>query len=262
MKNKRIKAGFIGAGNMAQAMMKALKGRADMLAVDIDVKKQDMAAKKYAVKGASSIKELVSRSNVVILAVKPDDTEFVLWKLAGISPKKTVISIAAGISIKKIQSVLGRVPVIRVMPNTPALVGEGACAYSVSREVKGSSAEALVRASCKVAIKMDERLINAVTALSGSGPAYFFYIAEAMTAAGSKLGLKANDLRALIGQTMKGAGEMILKSGDMPSALRKKVTSKGGTTERAIAVLEKDGVTGSIKRAVHAAKKRGDEMGK
>ncbi|HRU38718.1 MAG TPA: pyrroline-5-carboxylate reductase [Candidatus Goldiibacteriota bacterium] len=261
MKKKSIRTGFIGAGNMAQAMMKALRGKAELYAFDIDLKKLDKVSHDFKAHKVTSIKALVSACDVVVLAVKPADMEFVLWKLAGIGRDKTVISIAAGITIGKIQSILGKVPVIRVMPNTPALAGEGACGYSLSAQAKaGSRAEALVKACCKVAVKLDEKYMNAVTAVSGSGPAYFFYAAEAMMNAGKKLGLKEKELKLLVGQTIRGAGEMILTSKEKPGVLREMVTSKGGTTERALAALEKAGVGRAFEKAIFAAKKRGDEM--
>lgn len=262
-KTQKQIVGFIGAGNMAHAMMRAFHGKWPMAVTDVDMKKAEDSGKKFGVEVVPSIKELVKRSGIIIIAVKPANVPDVLNEMKGAAAQgKTVISIAAGVTIVKIQDVLGKVPVVRVMPNTPALVNEGTCAYAVSREYTGSTAELLLKKACRVAIRLDEDKINAVTAISGSGPAYFFYMAEAMTKAGLDLGLSGEHLKDLIGQTMKGAGEMILKSKDGAGVLRGRVTSKGGTTEQAIRVMEEKQMKEIIMEAVIAAKNRAEEMGK
>jgi pyrroline-5-carboxylate reductase len=263
-KSKKHVVGFIGAGNMAHAMMKSFHKSWDMAAYDVDLKKTDEAGKKFGVIKAASIKELAGMSEVILLSVKPVNAAEALTGLKGcMSPKKTLISIVAGLTIKKIQDVIGRYPVIRVMPNTPVLVSEGTCAYATSDEYGADGiGEFLIHSACKVAIKMKEDLINSVTAVSGSGPAYFFYVAEAMMEAGLELGLDAGHLKDLIGQTMKGAGEMILKNSDLPEVLRARVTSKGGTTEQAIRVMEEKRLKDIITEAVIAAKNRAEELGK
>jgi pyrroline-5-carboxylate reductase len=263
--NKKAKqlVGFIGAGNMAHAMMRAFHGKWEMAATDVVMKKAEEAQKKFGVAAVASVRELVKKSGIIILAVKPANINDVLNEIKGaVTAGKTIISIAAGVTIKKIQDVLGRVPVVRVMPNTPVLVNEGTCAYAVSREYTNGVAELLLKKACRVAIRLDEDKLDAVTAISGSGPAYFFYMAEAMTKAGLDLGLSGEHLRDLIGQTMKGAGEMMLKSKDAPEVLRARVTSKGGTTEQAIKVMEEKQMKEIIMEAVIAAKVRAEELGR
>lgn len=258
---KRI-VGFIGAGNMARAMMKSFYGTWSMAATDIDREKLEEAHELYKVEKAAGIGGLVKRSDVIIIAVKPDSAAGVLNEIKPVlSGGKAVVSIVAGLTIKKIQAILGNVPVVRVMPNTPALVNEGACAYALSGDYTGCDAEAMLKKACKVAIRLDEDKLNAVTAISGSGPAYFFYLAEAMEAAGLEMGLSAENLRDLIGQTMKGAGEMVLKGGVTADILRQRVTSKGGTTEQAVKVMDDMHMKDIIKDAVRAAKRRADELG-
>jgi pyrroline-5-carboxylate reductase len=261
--NKQV-VGFIGAGNMAHAMMRALYRTWDMAATDVDWKKIEDVHEKFGVEKAVSVAELVKKSEVVIIAVKPVNVEAVLDEIKSeMRADKTIISIVAGVAIKKIQDVLGKVSIVRVMPNTPVLVNEGTCAYAVSKEYNDLSvARFLLQRACRVAIEMDEDKLDAVTAISGSGPAYFFYMAEAMVKAGLDLGLSGEHLRDLIGQTMKGAGEMILKSKDDPAGLRARVTSKGGTTEQAIRVMDEKCMNEIIIEAVIAAKNRAKELGK
>jgi pyrroline-5-carboxylate reductase len=261
--NKQL-VGFIGAGNMARAMMKIFKNFYGLAATDIDGQKLEEVHEMYAVKKAANIRELVERSDVIIIAVKPDSAGNVLKEIQLSSiVGKTVVSIVAGLTINKIQQAIGKTSIVRVMPNTPVLVNEGVCAYSLSKEYDEKSiGETLIKLACRVCIKLDEDKINAVTAISGSGPAYFFYIAEAMVTAGLEMGLKGDHLRGLIGQTMKGAGEMILKNAETPDVLRAKVTSKGGTTEQAIKVMDDRNMKPIIIDAVRAAKRRADELGK
>lgn len=256
--------GFIGAGNMAHAMMKSIYRMWEMAATDVDWKKIEDVHKKFGVEKVAGIPELVKKSEVIVVAVKPGNIDEVLKEIKSeMKPDKTLISIVAGVTIKKIQDIVGGVSVVRVMPNTPVLVNEGTCAYAVSKEYNSwSIARFLLQRTCKVAIELDEDKINAVTAISGSGPAYFFYMAEAMVKAGFDLGLSGDHLRDLIGQTMKGAGEMILKSSDTPDVLRARVTSKGGTTEQAIRVMDEKNMKAIIIEAVIAAKNRAEELGK
>ena len=255
--------GFIGAGNMARAMMKSLHGHWDLAATDIDGKKIEEVREKFRVQKTASIEELVNRSDVIIIAVKPDNIAEVLNEIKpAMTAEKTIVSIVAGLTIKKIQDTLGKVSIVRVMPNTPVLVNEGVCAYSLGDGYNGGNIAMLIlQQTCRVAIQMNEDKINAVTAISGSGPAYFFYIAEAMVAAGLEMGLDGGHLRDLIGQTLKGAGEMILKNTEAPDLLRARVTSKGGTTEQAIKVMDDMHMKAIVIDAIRAAKRRADEMG-
>jgi len=266
---KKIRIGFIGAGNMARAMIKGLCccSLYSISASDPDKKILSRICRDYRVKKIKTNSELALKADIIIIAVKPQVIEKALVPLKNVLAKKhLVVSIAAGVSIGKIQKLLGAgVPVVRVMPNTPALVGEGACGYAVSREVsaaRAALAEKILRAFCRVAIRLPESKINTVTALSGSGPAYFFYFAEAMISAAKDAGLDAKTAGLLAAQTMTGSGKMIIETGEEPRLLRKRVTSKGGTTEAAIRFMEKKKTGRIIKAAVMKAKKRADALGR
>lgn len=260
--------GFIGTGNMAKAMIKGLKNsklKFNIYGFDKDAKILAQTEKEYGIKIKKSNEEVVKVSDIIILAVKPQNMNEVLNELADkITEKHLIISIAAGIKINFIMSKIGKkIPVVRVMPNTPALIGEGACAYSENKYVSHKDKfliKNILFSFCKIAIKLPENKINAITALSGSGPAYFFYFIEAMLNAAFDLKINNKIAFSLLSQTMIGAGKMLLYSNTSPQELRKKVTSKGGTTERAIEFMEKKRLKDIIKKAIHLAKKRADEL--
>jgi len=226
------------------------------------------AARSMGALAARDACELAGLSDYIIIAVKPqvigDALRSIPQKLIA---KKTLISIAAGIKIKKIAETAGirDIPVIRVMPNTPALTGEGACAYAVSKQVSKKAekfASKMLSTFCKVCVKVEESELDAVTAISGSGPAYFFYFAEAMLDAADAMGFKRDTAKALIIQTMAGSAELLKATGEEPEKLRAKVTSKGGTTERAIEGMNKNGLKEIIRNSVIAAQKRAEELGR
>ena len=267
---KRTNIGFIGAGNMARAMVKGMCACSKLYRIsasDVSKKALNIMCRNSRVKKASSNGALVKKAGTIILAVKPQNIQQALLPLKGtITKKHLIVSIASGVTIKKIQEAVGmKIPVVRVMPNTPALVGEGACGYSASREVTAKDnkfAASLLRTFCRVVIKLPEKDINMVTALSGSGPAYFFYFAEAMADAAVSKGFSRAKASELIAQTLAGSGKLLIESGEKPESLRKKVTSKGGTTEAAIKTMNKMGIKNGIKQGVIAAKKRADRLGK
>jgi len=260
--------GFIGAGNMASAMIRGLCSSVKNIKISAsDPAKnalKNLPAECRVKKTGSNLK-LVLSSEVIILAVKPRDAAGALSGAGGaITKKHLLISIAAGITIKKIQALAGmKLPVVRVMPNTPALVGEGACAYAASPQVSPEDikyTEKFLSSFCGTVIRMNEKKMNAVTAAGGSGPAYFFYAAEGIISGAVKAGLNRKDARELVARTMLGAGKLLLETGEEPALLRKKVTSKGGTTQAALSVLEKNKTAKVFEKAVIAAKKRADEM--
>ncbi len=268
----RKNIGFIGAGNMAQAIIKGLvnsplKKKLSVSAYDVNSKLLGAVCSKLKIKKASSNIEMAKKSGILFLAVKPQAVAEVLGTLKGVVTKNhLIISIAAGISISKIQLLLGvKCPVVRVMPNTPALVGEGAAGYSFSYGVsvkdKKISGE-ILSSFCKVMVGLPEEDINIVTAISGSGPAYVFYFAEAMLKAAAELGFDAVKAKELIIQTFIGSAKLMKDSKDTPELLRQKVTSKGGTTEKAISIMDAAGVLESIRIAVKSAKAKADELGK
>ncbi len=271
MSNNSLKIGFIGAGNMAEAIIKALiisKQTAPkfIIVCDINKKRLNTLSRKYKISIAAGIDEIIKRADIIMLAVKPMSANDVLLDMREkINSRKLIISIMTGISIGRIQTLLGKkIPVVRVMPNTPALLCEGACAYSESSEVKvglGKTAVKILNTFCKICVKLPEKSLNIVTVLSGSGPAYFFYFAQAMLEYAKERDFDYETAVKLIGQTIVGAGKLILESKDNPEILRQKVASKGGTTERAINIMDDAGLNEIIKCALSAAEKRAVELG-
>ena len=210
--------------------------------------------------------EVIAAVDVVVLAVKPQVLrEISLQLAAAISQKQLlVVSIAAGISQASLGKWLGReVPIVRCMPNTPALVQTGATALHANANVSAQQkdlAENILRAVGLTLWVADEAQLDAVTAVSGSGPAYFFLLMEAMEAAALELGLDENAARLLIQQTALGAAKIALESADSPAQLREKVTSPGGTTQKAIETFQQHGFSNVVSLALHAARDRSIEM--
>lgn len=275
------KIGFIGAGNMAWAVIGALINTGaiepgEVIAADIDQDRLELVKNEFGIAVTSDGAEAFSFSDVIVLAVKPQIMPQVLGSLAGDPAfpgkgRKLIISIAAGITIAGIESALykgleesekSRIPIVRVMPNTPALVGKGMSGMAKNPAASNEDvalAEMILAAAGKTRW-FDEQDINSVTALSGSGPAYVFYLAEAMINGGKAVGLSEDDSRALAVQTILGAAELMEKTGEHPAELRKKVTSKGGTTAAALKVFDDKNVKRAIEEGMIAAKKRGDEL--
>ncbi len=293
---------FIGAGNMAEAIARGviaagLIGGGRMIAAD------PVAARRQVFDGLGAAttadNAAAARSAArLLLAVKPQHMNDVLAELAGaVSPDALVISIAAGVSTAKIEAGLaGQVPerspagfpppdpnqsppapmpnaqcpmpafrVVRVMPNTPMLVGCGMSGLARGRHASDADldwARRLFEAAGETVVLADEDLINAVTAVSGSGPAYFFYLIEWMVAAGVDEGLHPEDALKLAAQTCAGAAKLLAESGEDPRELRRRVTSPGGTTQAAVDLLDARGVAEAIRDAVRAAAARSRELGK
>jgi pyrroline-5-carboxylate reductase len=268
---KKIRIGFIGTGNMAQAIMKgilgsAMKNRVSISGFDTYTETAQKAKKAYKIRIMPDNASLIKNSDVVVMAVKPQNMEEVLSVSGGFfTGEQVIISIMAGVSIKKIQGFVPCVSVVRVMPNMPALVGEGACGFSASKQVKPSTlklAKEILGTFCKVTYMLPESQIDSVTALSGSGPAYFFYYAEAMMRAAGEMGFDKEKAKMLIAQTMIGSGRLIMESEDSPEQLRIKVTSRGGTTQKALETMDASDMKLTIVNAVKAAKVRAQELGK
>ena len=213
----------------------------------------------------ADICELVSHSDILIIAVKPDVVRSLLNEVKGIIDGTLVISIAAGITVSAIEEILGSdKKIIRVMPNTPALVGEGMAVLAPNAQCDGADlahAEEIFSLLGKTLI-LPEKHFDAVTALSGSGPAYAFTFIQAMADAGVKLGIPRDKAQLLAAQTLRGSAEMVLSSGDDPISLRGKVCSPGGTTIAAVHVLERAGFSGTIMDAVEEAAVVSARLGK
>jgi len=262
--------GFIGAGNMAEAMAKGLTGAgfaADrLLASDVSASRRTLFRSEIGVEAIESNTELVSRADLVILAVKPQIIADVLKGVAKhLKPKHLVVSIAAGVSTRFIESMLGaQIRVVRAMPSTPMLVGKGIAALSAGKNATGKDLE-LAREIFSVAGKVlivDEAKMDAVTAVSGSGPAYFFYFIEALRDAGVKEGLDETEALVLATYTAEGAARLLIETDRKPEDLRLMVTSPNGTTHAAITEMESLHVKQNILRGVRAAANRSRELGK
>lgn len=260
---------FIGGGNMARALISGLKRSGDSgLSIRVADPSETARAQlrsDFDVVVSPGIIEASRGADVIVLAVKPQVIARVLSELNGaIEPEQLILSIAAGTSIATIAHQLGpRQAIVRSMPNTPALVGEGIsglCAGEHCRSHHRAQAERILKAAGEVIWVDDETLMDAVTAISGSGPAYFFLLAEALTAAGVHLGLPPQVASRLAEQTCTGAGAMLKDSEESAAELRRRVTSPGGTTQAALEVFNHGGFVDLVHTAVAAAEKRGHEL--
>jgi len=261
--------GFLGYGNMGQAIAGGLvrAGAVDgsqIVAFDVDSSKAGLA-KALGGQAAVSAGNLAAASDTILLAPKPQDMREALQSIkGGLRREALVISIAAGVSIGFIQDTLGaETRVVRAMPNTPAMVGAGATAFARSGTctTKDADTARAIFEAVGVAVEVPEASLDAVTALSGSGPAYYFALVEAQTRAGVALGLSEADAGRLAGQTLYGAGCLLHESGETAATLRERVTSKGGTTAAALAVFESHGLADVVLAGMTAAAKRSKELG-
>lgn len=261
---------FIGAGNMASALIGGLVADgtdpANLLASDPDTEQLNVLAEKFGIGTLSDNAAAVQEADILVLAVKPQVLQSVSIALAPALKQRTplVISIVAGIRTKTLKTYLGEhLPIVRAMPNTPAMVQTGAtglfCGPEVTTEQR-DGAERILRAVGLVQWIEDEALIDAVTAVSGSGPAYYFLVMEAMEEAAIKLGLPAETAHLLTLQTALGAARMAMESSESPQTLRRKVTSPGGTTEKAIEILEQRDLRKTFEDALKAASNRSNEL--
>ncbi|MES9832171.1 MAG: pyrroline-5-carboxylate reductase [Candidatus Thiodiazotropha sp. DIVDIV] len=268
MKNDKIT--FIGGGNMATSLIGGLiADDYDCNAItvsDPDTDKLSQLAARYGVKTEPDNEQAVQQAQIVVLAVKPQILESVALNLAKSLQlsKPLIISIAAGITATDLENWLGgNQAVVRSMPNTPAMIQSGATGLYASPEVNESQrnqAESILRAVGLTRWVEDESLIDAVTAVSGSGPAYFFLVMEAIEESAKSMGLDEESARLLTLQTALGAARMAIESSDSPAMLRQKVTSPGGTTEQALGILEKGGLRELFKDALQGAKERSHEL--
>ena len=266
--NQRI--AFIGGGNMAEALIKGLisAGAAKpdhILVTDVSVDRLAHLLQTYGVVRKGNL-EAAREADIIILCVKPQVVERVLAEIASaIDDKKLVISIAAGIVIAKIEKALKEnAHVVRVMPNTPALVLAGAAALAGGKNVTSDDL-ALTQSifnSVGRAVIVEEKLMDAVTGLSGSGPAYVFMIIDALSDAGVKAGLPRPLALELAAQTVYGAAKMVLETKEPPGKLRDMVTSPGGTTIEGLHALEKGKLRATLINAVEAATARSRQLGK
>jgi len=264
------KIGFIGAGNMARSLASGLINNGltpDRVSMsDPDAGTREAVTNQLGVSVSEQNADIVEASDILVFAVKPQVLKAVAVELADVVQKRQplVISIAAGIRSDSLEKWLGgNLPLVRVMPNTAALIGSGASGlYANSRADKAARnvAETIMRAVGVVAWVDNEKQLDVVTALSGSGPAYYFLVMEALEQAAVDAGLSPDIARLLTLETAYGAAKMALENGEEPAVLRQQVTSKGGTTERAIAVMEENGIRDIYKKAIFAAAERSAEL--
>jgi pyrroline-5-carboxylate reductase len=248
--------GAIGAG---------VVGAGDVLGVGRGLAAREKFTAQTGARTTTEIGEVLAASDVLLLCTKPQDIFSALANLQGDAADKLIISVAAGVTILDLEKHTPEaVRVIRTMPNTPSLVGKGAAAYCLGgRCVDGD--EETVRSllgAVGMAINLPEKLMDAVTGLSGSGPAYIYLIIEAMTDGGVRAGLPRAEALQLAAQTVSGAAEMVLQTGNHPAVLKDMVTSPGGTTITGVAVLERNNVRSALIEAVAAAAARSSELGK
>jgi pyrroline-5-carboxylate reductase len=263
--------GFIGAGNMATALIRGLiqsekYEREQILASDIHEEALRKLRESFGLRTFTSNRDLVREAEVVVLSVKPQGMEGVLEEIREeVGDRHLLISIVAGIPLSRIGDRLGRgIPLIRVMPNTPALVLKGVSALSGGEKAGAEEMEIAreIFQSVGETVEVEEGLMDAVTALSGSGPGYLFRIMECLVKAGVSVGLDEEISTRLVVQTFLGASVLAKESGERLSRLREQVTSPGGTTAAGLAVLERRGVEEMMRGAVLAAHERSIELGR
>ena len=267
MINKRI--GIIGCGNMGEALLSRLSNimekSTSIMVSEFDAKRRDYIQSKYKVIVEIDNNEVVKFADVIILAIKPKDFENLLKTevCCGVSKDKLLISIAAGITTKYIEDIVGKdIPVVRVMPNMAATIGEAISSISAGSAVSVEDmklAKEIFSTIGDVA-EVDEKMVDVVTAVSGSGPAYFFYLVESLIDAAIKSGLDKETAKKLVIKTALGSAKLLEILKEEPTTLRERVTSKGGTTEAALKIFESKKLKNIIKDAVGAAMKRSKEL--
>lgn len=263
--------GFLGAGKMATALanglIKAQFTTADrVIASDVVPAAVAQFAAQTGARQATSNTAVVAESDIVILAVKPQQMSGVLSEIASsLTERHLVISIAAGIKLEAIAGRLGsNRRLVRVMPNTPCLVGASASGFAIGGYATTEDAKLVQKllSTVGVAVAVDEKLLDPVTGLSGSGPAYAYAMIEALSDGGVRVGLPRDVATKLAAQTLLGAAKMVLETGEHPGALKDAVTSPGGTTIAGLHALEQGGLRGILMNAVVAATARATELGK
>ncbi|WP_194724586.1 pyrroline-5-carboxylate reductase [Noviherbaspirillum malthae] len=264
-----LKIGFIGGGNMATALIGGLAGKLtageNIHVVDPNAEALDRLQQQFGVTTAGGIDAALAQSDVIVLSVKPQQMKDVVAQLRPHVSRQLILSIAAGIRAADLSRWLGgHRAIVRTMPNTPALIGKGITGMvamdGVSPEQR-DAADAILRAVGATVWLSDEALIDPVTAVSGSGPAYVFYFIEAMQQAAQEMGLTAEQGNELAIATFVGASQLAAQSPEPVALLRERVTSKGGTTYAALTSMEASGVKDAIGRALKAAAARGKELG-
>lgn len=261
---------FIGGGNMARSLVGGLLAAGTdpsrLRVVDPDAEARAALSRDFGVAAFAAAAEAVAGADTWVFAVKPQVMRAICTALSGDAQaaRPLVVSIAAGITSRQLEQWLGGgLPVVRTMPNTPALLGAGVTGLFANDAVDAAGrarADALLSTAGQTVWIADEALMDAVTAVSGSGPAYAFLLAEAMEEAATAQGLPADATRVLVAQTLLGAARMLVEGGEPPADLRRRVTSPGGTTQAAIETFEAGGLRALVAAAVANATRRGREL--
>jgi len=264
--------GLLGAGNMAEALVRGVIQSGtipsrDIIASDVSPERRAFFKDKLNINTTEDNKKVVSSSNIIVLCVKPQQVDAVLQEVSPefVAKSKLLASICAGVTTARMEKSLpAKSRVVRVMPNTPMLVNLGAsclCAGKHARDEDLGVIEALF-SSASITLRVEEKMMDAVTGLSGSGPAYLFYLVEAMIDAGIAEGFSREDAAALASRTVLGAAKMLEETKLPPEELRRRVTSPNGTTQAAIEKLDADLVKIKMTAAVRRAAERSRELGK
>lgn len=264
-----MKLAILGCGKMGSALVKGVVAAGVVQGSDVSLSdvyapgRQQLASELPGSRECSSNLEAATGADLVLLCVKPYDVAEVLKEISSTPQATLVVSIAAGVPLSKLEAAAGKHRVIRVMPNTPAMIGKGAAAYALGCSATEADATATDKllAATGLAVRVKESLLDAVTGLSGSGPAYVYTVIEALADGGLLMGLSKEQALKLAAQTVVGAAEMVLQTGLHPAILRDQVTSPGGTTIAGLAALERNGVRNAFMEAVKTATLRAKELG-
>lgn len=264
-----MKIAFLGGGNMASALVGGVLAKGfeagSISVIEALPSQRAKLAERFSIRVSATADEATRAADTLVLAVKPQDLRAALAPLATLVTGKLVLSIAAGIRLADIARWLGgHAKLVRAMPNTPALIGAGIAGLYAAPDVSAEErarAERILGAVGECVWVDEERLLDPVTAVSGSGPAYVFWFIEQLAACGEALGLAPDVARKLALATVAGAGRLAAQSEDPPAVLRERVTSKGGTTEAALRVFDEERLAERLRRALEAASRRGAELG-
>lgn len=267
-----MKLGVIGCGKMGTALIQGamragVVGAADVMGCDPYEKSREAFVKSTGAAATADMAAVVAASEVILLCTKPQDVSAALADAVKIAAggQRLVISIAAGVTLAALEAATSEnFRIVRAMPNTPALVGHGAAGFCLGARANpadAATAQSLLGA-VGLAVEVQERLMDAVTGLSGSGPAYIYVVIDALADGGVRAGIPRADAVRLAAQTVMGAAAMVLETGEHPAVLKDMVTSPGGTTIAGLAVLERQGLRSALIEAVGAAVQRAGELGK
>ncbi|TVX92941.1 pyrroline-5-carboxylate reductase [Paenibacillus agilis] len=271
--NKALTYCFFGAGSQAEAIVRGMLKQSITAPSQIQMinrSNQERLAElrqRYEIQADNDIdtkRRWLSEADIIILAMKPKDVREACHELRSLLRKDClVVSVIAGLSIESLQRMLGTIAVVRTMPNTSSTIGLGATGVSYSSEVTAEQREIAINLLQAIGIvaEVEEVSIDAITGVSGSGPAYVYYLMEAMIEAGIQEGLEPEQAHDLVVQTVRGAAEMVRLTGESPAELRRKVCSPGGATLAALTIMDQNGVGEAVKSAVHRARTRAAEMG-